>query len=207
MKKTKHFKLDANTIKYYRSCGILDKWHTLTLNNFVNDDRAKKIVEGYIDDIKEAKKDGTGIYLYSEVNGCGKSLILNSVFKQLIEMRYTVHVVSMPTLITLYTQGWSDVEQRKTLMRIMQKVDFLAIEELGKGGKTDLANLVIESVVRWRVQMKKPIWITTNMKPSNVANIYSEDVASMLNEACLILHVKGDDYRPKIQEQIKTKYK
>lgn len=193
-------------ILFYRSCGILDNWHDKELSDFTNDDRALQIVKKYLKNIEDAFKDGTGIYLFGP-NGVGKSLLLNASFVELVRKKYTCRVISMPTLITKYTAGWSSNEERKSFMQMLQSSQFLGIEELGKGTKTDLGNMVLESVVRYRVQMKKPIWITTNCPPSTIATLYSPDVSSMLKESCIDISVKGGDYRDIIQAKNNEKYK
>jgi len=190
----------ASKTKYYRECGILDTWHDKTFDDFVNDEDSKKVVIKYLSEAKQWYKKGVGLYLYGD-NGVGKSLLLNCAFKELIKQEYRVRIISMPTLITLFTAGWSDSSERKNLVRVLQSADFLGIEELGKGTKTDLGNLVLESVIRYRNQMKKPIFITTNSAPSTITTTYSKDVASMLNECCVELHVEGKDYRKQIHSE------
>lgn len=195
--------------KEYRDFGILDKWHDKTWADFTNDARAKDIIQSYLKDPKKPLSDGVGLFLSGQ-NGVGKTLLLNLAFQDLYHKGYKVKIISMSGLITLFAGGWYDVEDRRTLIQIMQKVQFLGIEEIGKEfkpGGTDLGLTVFDNVLRQRVQMKKPTWFTTNKKDVEITDIYSEDIASMLRESCLSVAVTGKDYRKTIASEIKEKYK
>lgn len=192
---------------FYRECGILDKWHDKTWNDFVNDDRAKRIVQEY--DVKKALKDGVGLYLFGE-NGVGKTLLLNLAFQDFIAQRKKVKIISFSGLITKFTAGWYDPEERKSLMYTLQKVDFLGIEEIGKEfkpGSNELGLMVLDTVIRYRVQMKKPIWITSNTPSKDIYDVYGENIASMLKETCVDVKVTGIDFRDKVAEKIRKEYK
>lgn len=193
--------------EHFLQKGILTKWHTKTWDDFTNDNRAKKILRSY--EPKKALKEGVGYYLFG-ANGVGKTLCMNLCFQDLMHAGYSVHIISLTSLITKFTAGWYDVAERQSLMTILQKVDFLGIEEIGKeykAGSNDLGLMVFDTVLRNRVQMNKPIWFTSNKIPSDLKTIYSEDVASMLRECCVDLKISGTDYRAKISERNTEEYK
>lgn len=198
--------MDSLTTKHYLSCGILLKYHETTLEDFTNDEEVLKQIKSYLSKVEEFKKDGVGIYLWG-ANGVGKTLCMTSVFKELIKKRYRVRIVSFSDLITSFANGWYDkVEQNA--MTDLKRVDFLGIEEIGKEFKSregELARTVLDNILRYRVQMNKPTWVTSNMKPSVLKATYSEDIASMLKECCLPIQVTGIDFREKIMAENKKK--
>ena len=61
----------------------------------------------------------------------------------------------------------------------------------------------MESVIRFRVQMNKPIWFASNTDPKFVKDVFSEDVASLLREAVVPVCVRGEDFRRIIQKRNK----
>lgn len=199
---------DSKTELYLRS-GILPKWHDKTLDDFTNDTEAKKVVTNYLKNHKQALSDGVGLFLHG-ANGTGKTLLMNTAFKELMELRYRVQIITMSGLITKFTSGWYDAEERRGLQRILQTVHFLGIEEVGKEFRSqnnDLSVTVFDHIVRTRVQMKLPTWFTSNKSPTDVTTVYTEDIASMLREVSVPVKVKGEDYRRRISDEIIEKYK
>ena len=192
----------------YNRMGILDRWHDKKWEDFTNDDRALKIIKGFCDKSKEAMKDGAAPYLFG-ANGVGKTLLMNILLMELFSKGHSVQVISVSTLISRFTGGWYDKDERKSLMQMLQKTDFLAIEEFGKliGNSVDLHCNVLEPIIRFRVQMKRPTIYTSNKAPSEIRTTYNEDIASMLKEANFDLQVKGLDMRDLEAEKLKEKYK
>lgn len=117
----------------------------------------------------------------------------------------------MDEIVTMFTSSWYSDEDRHALDNILRNVDFLGIDEFGKNvdkdGKPiylpDLVRRVMESVIRYRVQTQKPLWITSNTDPKFVSEVFSEDIASLLNEAVIAVCVRGSDYRKRIQKENK----
>jgi len=191
---------------YLVSVGILTKWHSKTLSEYDNDTVALKKVKDYIDNFKEFKDDGVGLFLYG-FNGTGKSHLLNCAFKQLLHKRQKVQIISFYDLITNFVDGWYDTDKRAVL-NSYKNADFLAIEEIGKefqSKNSELALTVFDNILRYRIQMLKPTWFTSNKKPNDIASLYSEDVASMLREGTIAVNVIGDDYRTKIHQENKKR--
>jgi DNA replication protein DnaC len=196
---------EESETQYLISVGILRKWHPLSFDDFKNDKDALDKSIDYVNRVNVFKAEGIG-YFYWGANGTGKSLLLNSVFKRLVSKRYKVRIITFYDLITLHIGSWNDDDKRLQLERI-KNVDFLGIEEIGKelqAKESDVAKTVLDNLVRYRVQMNKPTFITSNKRPSDIAKIYTEDINSMLKECCIAIQVTGDDYRETIKNKNKT---
>lgn len=181
---------------YYNMCGIYKKYHDKTFEQFVNDPEALKQVEAYLKKLPEMREKGIGLYLWG-ANGVGKTHLMACAFKQLIEKRYRVKVVHFSDLIASFVEGWYN-KSEKNVVDELKRVDFLCIEEIGKEFKSkegELARSTFDNVIRYRIQMSKPTWITSNCKPSQIKTTYSEDISSMLKEGCIAIQVLGEDYR------------
>lgn len=196
-----------NINQLYLSSGILEKWHDKTWDDMTNCDEAKDAVLHYLNKYKEAKKDGVGLFLFGS-NGTGKSLLMNLAFKDLIEKRNTVHIITLSTLITKFTSSWYNEQDRDELYGHLLNVDFLGIEEIGKEFKssTDLSAVVLDSIIKYRIQRNMAVWATSNVRPTEVTNTYTEDIASMMKEACIPVQVTGNDMRDVIKKKIKNKF-
>lgn len=194
---------------YFSSVGIPLKWHTKTLRDFDNDKEALSTIINYLDKAREAYKEGVGFYLHGK-NGVGKTHLLMTSFMQLFDQRFTVRVISLTELVNLFTSSWYDEDKKEELVLVMSNVHFLGIEEMGKQLSSDksleIVTHVLETVLRSRVQNKKPTWFTSNISASSLKDIYNEDIASMLRECALPLLINGDDVRREISKSNKEKW-
>lgn len=206
--------MDKKTKDYYLHCGIKSAWHDKTLRGYTNDDEALQMVSNYLKKWREYLSEGIGVYLYG-ANGTGKSHLMNCAFKHIISEGGTVRVFSMDEIVDKFTASWYSDEEKRDLDHILRNVAFLGIDEFGKNigadGKPmylpDFVKRIMESIIRYRVQMNKPIWIASNTEPKFVKEVFSEDIASLLNEAVVLVQVCGSDYRKVIQRKRKNKLK
>lgn len=205
--------MDTKTAEYYLACGIKSGWHSKTLSDYTNDKDALKQVRKYIDQSQSLLKDGVGLYLWGS-NGTGKSHLMNCAFMELIEKRHRVRIYSMDEIVDKFTSAWYSDEDKSELSHALRTIDFLGIDEFGKNVDKDgnpiylpdLVKRVMESVIRFRVQMHKPIWFASNTDPKFVKEVFSEDVASLLREAVVPICVRGEDYRKVIQKLNKKRF-
>lgn len=205
--------MDRKLAEYYLYCGIKSGWHEKGLEDFTNDDDALDKVERYLSDARIMVKDGVGLYLWGS-NGTGKSHLMNCAYKILIGKSYKVRLYSMDEIVDKFTSSWYSDDEKHELNNILRNIDFLGIDEFGKNidkdGKPvylpDLVKRVMESVIRFRVQMHKPIWFASNTDPKFVKDVFSEDTASLLREAVVPICVRGSDFRKKIAEKNKRRF-
>lgn len=204
--------VDTKTRDYYLLCGIKSGLHDKTLDDFTNDEDALEKVKKYIRKSRSMYRDGLGLYLWGS-NGTGKTHLMGCSFMKLISKGYKVRLFSMDEIVDKFTSSWYSDEDRHELNNILRNIDFLGIDEFGKNVDKDgnpvylpdLVKRVMESVIRFRVQMNKPIWITSNTDPKYVNEVFSEDVASLLNEAVVPICVRGADFRKTILKRNKKK--
>lgn len=205
--------MDKKTSEYYLYCGIKTGWHEKSLDDFTNDPEALEAVEKYLATASDAVTNGIGLYLWGS-NGSGKSHLLNSSYKELISKGYKVRIYSMDEIVDKFTSSWYSDDEKRELDNVLRNIDFLGIDEFGKNidkdGKPvylpDFVKRVMEAIIRFRVQMHKPIWFASNTDPKYVKDVFSEDTASLLREAVVPVCVRGDDYRKKIASRIKRRF-
>lgn len=194
-------------------CGIKKGWHSKSLDDFTNDDEALAHVKNYLRKFAEAKESGVGLYLWGS-NGTGKTHLMCCAFKELISCKQTVRVFTIDEIVDQFTASWYSPEHKRELNHMLRTVDFLGIDEFGKNvGKDgeaiylpDMVKRIMESVIRFRVQMKRPIWFSSNTDPKFVREVFSEDIASLLNEAVIDVCVRGEDYRKIVQRNNKKRF-
>lgn len=196
--------------EYLVACGIKLGWHQKSLEDFDNDTVALDKVKKYITKVKDFRSLGVGLYLWGS-NGTGKSHLMNCAFIELLDQKQKVRIFTLDEIVDKFTSSWSSSEEKMLLQTMLREVDFLGIDEFGKnvneqGKPTQLPELVkriMESVIRYRVQSKKPMWFTSNTDPKFVSEVFSPDIASLLREAVIPVPVQGSDYRAKLQAKYK----
>lgn len=206
--------MDERKEQYLMYCGIKRKWLSKSLEGYANDTEARSVVEQYLKNADDALKKGVGLYLWGS-NGTGKTHLMNCAFMELINKGYKVRVYSMDEIVDKFTSSWYSDGEKYDLNNTLRNIDFLAIDEFGKNVDKDgnpvylpdLVKRVMESVIRFRVQMNKPIWFASNTDPKYVKEVFSEDTASLLREAVVPVCVKGGDYRKVIAKDNKEMFR
>lgn len=203
--------MDEKTKDYLLLCGIKSAWHSRSFSDFTNDEDALEAVKKYLKRYKQMLNLGVGLYLWGS-NGTGKTHLLTSAFKELIlDKGCKARMFTMDEIVDKFTSTWYSDTDKKEFNDLLRKTEFLGIDEFGKNvdkdGKPmylpDLVKRAMESIIRFRVQMHRPIWFTSNTDPQFVKEVFSEDIASLLREAVVAVCVRGDDYRRKIQTRNK----
>lgn len=193
----------------YLNCGILPKWHDKTFKEFTNDKVALRTVKKYISRLPAPIHEGVGLFLYG-ANGVGKTHLMMTAFKALIDSGYSCKVISFSTLITKFTAEWYNTEEGADFRRALREAKVFGIEDLGKefrsANSENLGIAALSYVLKFRIQMGKPVWMTSDFEPAVISERYGEDIASMLLEACLPVKVAGSDYRNKIADKIYDNY-
>jgi len=177
--------------------------------DWYGDDRSLEVILTYVQHLEQNYQQGVGLHLYGDY-GTGKTFLMCHVLKEAtrsyapyFEPLYSGYFIPFAELLNLFTDGWYDRGKREKMEWLLQKVDFLAIDDLGKEFKSKSSNLnmaALDMVLRNRIYAKKPILITTNRQMGEIEEDYGKGIRSLLNEACLTLLVEGGDYRTRIAE-------
>lgn len=171
------------------------------------DHKAKKAVLKYLDDLDMYYGNGVGLHFQGEF-GTGKTFLMCHVLKEAIrsyapykEPVFSGYFTTFSDLINLYTEGWYSRDDRDQFDFLLKRVDFLAIDDLGKEYKSKAAiNLAaLDSVVRSRIYRKKILLLTTNRGMGEIEDDYGAGITSLLRQACIRITVEGGDYREIIE--------
>lgn len=157
-----------------------------------------------------------GLVLWGEV-GRGKTHLAVAVLRELAFTRgVRVKFVEFSHLLADLRAGFDVGRGMAPLMDPLVKVDVLAIDELGKGLRTDFELNVVDELISRRYNAMKPILATTNYAPrpatgrvtANPAEValgqvalpsledrVGERVFSRLRETADFVELRGDDWR------------
>lgn len=181
--------MDIKLKKMYLRSGIFEKWHTKKLENYTG---SSKVIKDYLKEyVDEDRREGL---VFRGINGIGKTMLMNVILMDKIAKGYKVHVVPYWLLVNEYIKSWRGESNYNTML----KCDYLGINDFGKSfeateNSKELAKSAIEFLVDYRIQRDKPILLTTNLKIVQFREVYGDDIASKLNEACTILDFQEKD--------------
>jgi len=177
--------------------------------DWYGDKSAKDEVLKYLRELDIHYGNGIGLHFQGEF-GTGKTFLMCHVLKEAIrsyapykEPMFSGYFATFSDLINLYTEGWYSREDRDQFDFLLKRVDFLAIDDLGKEykSKSSLNMAALDSVVRTRIYKKKIIFLTTNRDMEGIENDYGAGITSLLKQACIRITVEGEDFREKMEQE------
>ena len=208
---------DSSTDEVGYECPCIDQWllhrHLLSSGILVNyqrysifDSRSSEVNESmseYIDDFDAYIRNGLGMILHGS-SGTGKTLSAVLIAKALILRGVSVHFATFNELISSFAAGWHNEESKAWFYKKIKNASVLIIDDVGKEmksqGSLGLSRSVIDEVLRHRVGMSKPTFITTNSTMEDMSKLYGLSVLSLLSESSIERTFTGEDYRRKVAE-------
>lgn len=158
----------------------------------------KRKVEEWVLNFKEKVSEGKGLYIFGKY-GRGKS----GIGSILVQASIAHHIPSL-WLNFKELQKISIKEEKSmfnkdiTMFERAQTVDFLIIDEVQVKSNLHWPLGVLDDLVRYRHQNKKPTVITSNVSPDILRDTpLTKSLASILSEAVYILLVEGKNFREK----------
>lgn len=179
----------ANIGEDYWSCNFA---------NFEGPLKAREVSKKYLDNLGEMKEKGIGL-LYVGPNGPGKTTLAMIVMKYLVRAGWNIYCTSLGEVVENIQRGWGNQDdgEASEFIRRCREADFLLIDDVGKEhrGRTGFVQTVFDNLIRFRVQHRKPTFLTTNFTKSELENTYGESAMSLLEGKVLPITVDGKDHR------------
>lgn len=153
--------------------------------------------------------DGPGLVLHG-LPGRGKTHLLTAILRELVfHHGQQVRFIEFSHLVSDVREGISRRLPDSEAMGPAVRVPVLAIDELGKGRKTDFEEAIIDEIVSRRYNARRMILATTNFPISGgggatnlsipgqetLAERLGDRVYSRLREVCRFVEVVGEDHR------------
>lgn len=186
--------------KYLRH-GIFELWHDKSYEDLgVKYKNQVAIIKGYAESISDGGTPSKGFMITGNF-GQGKSLVLNCLFKQLVDMRKPCLLVPFTNVVRDYVAIF---DGRSGNFDSLLNVQYLGIDDVGKelgtAGTKNLATAALDKLLSYRGQRKRPTMFTTNFSGKQIAEKYSDGIASLIKEFCTIVVFTGDDFRNTYKE-------
>jgi len=136
--------------------------------------------------------------------GSGKSHLAAAVTHELIRRGKTVVFQSVPELLTRIrgTYGDDARESERDVMTALMDCDLLVLDDLGAERVTDWVQDTMFRLVDGRYRATKPIMVTTNLEPRELAAVLGIRMADRLVEMTIPVQLQATSYR---QERAKER--
>lgn len=198
---------------YYDKLGGLVIKSNATLENFKEkeeiDFQIKELIENYIEKFESLltgkDEEGVGILLLGN-SGVGKTFACSCIVNTMNDRGYTYLALNLSRYLALLRPNSGEVYTQTQILDAIRDVDLLFVDDLGsenlnrENGK-EWGNEMINNLFETRIQVNKPIIVTSNFKTSdeikehlkfkNSDKTYSRFIGMMRN---VIIH-NGKDKR------------
>lgn len=144
---------------------------------------------------------GTGLLFYGNP-GTGKTFFLSCIAKEMMDQGHTVLYMSAYDLCDIlskrrFIDRYPEAEAQKVLSRceMIESCDLLIIDDLGTEFATQMSIADLIHCIDLRMVNGKPVIISTNLTPNQLAQNYSERFASRVCGQYKIFRMYGADLR------------
>lgn len=155
-----------------------------------------EVVFDYIEHQDRYVGAGIGLVLRGE-RGTGKSLLANLLLKRLLSQGVDGMVLTFHEALDAFTDGWHQKEDRVWFEKRIRNADVLVLDDAGRehAGRSQVAETVLDHVLRHRVSNALPTLLTTNLDLRQLATLYSGNAMSLLAESAIVHEFRGVDFR------------
>jgi DNA replication protein DnaC len=160
-------------------------------------DAPKALVGGYLSRLALMRSMGAGLLLWGP-NGTGKTSIGALLLKQARREGFKAMFLEAAAIKTLVVDRvMYDAEAGKTVWARAFEVDFLLLDDLGKGSHDSqgFGERLVDELIRDRYANKRPTIITTNVDKSRLGEIIKPSTLHTLKGSCAQIKVAEHDYR------------
>ncbi len=110
-------------------------------------------------------RESVGLLIWGEV-GTGKTFLAGCIANALLETGITVLMTNFSRILNAMTGSYG--VDRNAYVDDLNRYELLIIDDLGIERDTDFALEQVFSVIDSRYQVRKPLIVTTNLKPSQM---------------------------------------
>lgn len=168
-----------------------------------NVDSFNGIVLSYRRRMRRAYANGYGL-LFSGDNGTGKTLFISYLLGRAVKAGFTIYYTTLKRLDLNIKRGFDDHKSAQRL-RALLRVDFLAVDELGKEhARSEFLVSELEELMKHRYDDGFPSLLASNLGHDDLVDHYGPTIGSMLDGKFERVELEGGDYRQKVRGAMRT---
>ena len=137
--------------------------------------------------------------------GCGKTFLTTAIGRQVIsEGHFVIYTTAQDMIDTFERRKFSKTSETEDDTDIYTECELLIIDDLGTEFMTVFSETALYNVINTRMNLGRPIIISTNLSASEITGAYHDRIASRLMYGSVKLQLCGGDVR-RIKEIRKTR--
>lgn len=146
-----------------------------------------------VKDYAENFSSKSGNLLFTGGTGVGKTFLSSAVARHVIDKGFSVVYDSISNIVSEFESV--KFNKAQTDLSKYDTCDLLIIDDLGTEMITQFSESVVYTLLNNRINMRKPMIVSTNINPERVGEMYSQSVVSRLSGEFLVLPFVGKDLR------------
>ena len=153
---------------------------------------AKAAVIGYTKNLKKNLECGCGLTLWGSV-GVGKTHLVVAVLMAAQEQGFSLFFATEDGIFDQFKADWDEPQEEIQFLQRLQRVRFLAIDDMGIRRPSDYVSDRYEAIINTRYANGLPTIITTNRTPEQLAHAYERQMSRLSGN--MVLKMVGPDMR------------
>jgi DNA replication protein DnaC len=145
------------------------------------------------------RADASGMFIYGET-GTGKTRLAATATYYRLAHVGPVRFVSVAVLMAQIGAAFNDTARRDAIAVITGK-GALVLDDLDKVSPSAWARQQLYAAINARCQAGAPLFVTANVNPRRLRDLYGEAIASRLQGYCATYELTGPDYRLTLDEE------
>ncbi|MEW8977868.1 MAG: ATP-binding protein [Symbiobacterium sp.] len=187
----------------YRAAGLTGPLREQTFEHFditVYPPECRKHMEGVRDYCRRfadavASGDARSSLLLQGAVGLGKTFLACAIGNRVIAAGKTVGYFTLPEFVELVRAEKLDEEFRSSTMQQLLDADLIILDDLGAEKVTEFVAQELFNLINLRLNRQLPMVASTNLRPSELEDVYGERIASRLLFGFEALTLQGEDVR------------
>lgn len=163
---------------------------------------AKRVCVNYVKGFERFQQEGKGLYLYSDVRGCGKTRLAISLLNALIK-QFKVEGFYITTK-SLFDEVRASFEGNNTqeILNQFMTVPVLVLDDLGVEKATEWAESTFTQILDTRMNQKLITIVTSNFSQEQLDDVYINGrVSSRIKKMTVPILMPQEDIRAKLAKE------
>lgn len=128
--------------------------------------------------------------------GCGKTFLSTAIGRQVIQNGHFVIYTPVQNMVDAFEKAkFSKPGEEAGDTDVYTDSELLIIDDLGTEFMTSFSETVLYNVINTRINLGRPMIISTNLSPSDITGTYHDRIASRLIYSSVKLQLCGGDVR------------
>ena len=160
-------------------------------------------VARYCRDVTAELDAGRGLWFFGDV-GTGKTTLAMLVSKSAMEADRTVAIYSLPRLLAMLRDTYSD-DAPLSLNELIDRlcsVDLLHVDDVGAEQTSPWVLEQLYTIVNTRYEDGRAVMLTTNLDDQQLRSQIGDRTVSRLSEMCTVLPLHGEDQRAAVDYEL-----